>query len=454
MATATTQFTTTGQAATTTFTTPPGLDLAVVSPVDGAELVAYSGLPLELEATYADLSGNETATLQIDGAAPVDVTGNLNAGTLELLTFAPALDVVGPHTVTVGITNGTLVESITVSFVVVQSPAPVANSETITVDMGETVTIDVLANDANVLTAHSPTLTIETSPTNGTATIQGTTMQTIDYTPAAGFFGSDQFEYKVTNPDGGESAPTPVNVMVLDTEAPTVAFDAPAAGQEFPLGTTSVVLSGTAADNDSVDTVEYRVNGGAFVLADGAETWTATLTGLADGTSHTVDVRSTDPAGNVSPIISRPFSIAADTNSPTVTITDPTSELPAGTTSYVAAGTATDNGTVSLVEYRIDGGPFVAATGTANWTAQLTGLTPGASINFEVRATDESNNVSSLAQRTITVNEAPVANADLATTGQDQTVNIDVLSNDTNIDPAATITITQQGVNGTATVVS
>ena len=277
-------------------------------------------------------------------------------------------------------------------------------------------------------------------------------MPSIQYTPNSGFFGADSFTYRVTNPDGGTDTAI-VNVTVNDTEAPVAIISAPTAGFEFALGTTSASITGTATDNDSVALVEYRLNGGAWQAATGTSSWSGSVTGLTDGSGYTVDVRAQDPSGNLSPVVSRSFSVASDGSAPTIAITDPSGELAAGTTSYTVQGTAADNDSVALVEYRLDGGAWQTATGTTAWTATLTGLTDGASVNFEARATDGNSNESSIAQRTITVNHAPTANADNVTTDLDTPVTHDVLANDLNVDAGATLTIEVDATFGTAVVV-
>ena len=60
------------------------------------------------------------------------------------------------------------------------------------------VTIPVLSNDSDPM-GENLTLAIGTSPSNGTASINGTS---IDYTPNPGFFGVETFTYTITNTSG------------------------------------------------------------------------------------------------------------------------------------------------------------------------------------------------------------------------------------------------------------
>ncbi len=274
---------------------------------------------------------------------------------------------------------------------------------------------------------------------------------TITYDPDAAYFGVDSFDYRITNPDAAFDTAT-VTVTVNDTQAPVAVVTAPTAAQEFPLGTTSTVISGTATDNDSVASVEVRINGGAYSTAAGTGSWSYTATGLQNGQTYTADVRAYDPAGNISSVVSRTFSVAADANDPTVTISAPSAELPANTTATTVSGTAADDVSVALVQVRVNSGSWVSATGTTSWTYELSGLTNGSSTLVEARSQDGAGNFSTIASRTVTVNNPPTANADAISTAMNVSIVVDVLANDTNVDAGAVLTIESQPANGTATV--
>jgi hypothetical protein len=80
-------------------------------------------------------------------------------------------------------------------------PAPVAKADSAESDNGASVLVDVLANDET----GGGTLSIANvgSPAHGSARIVGAR---IEYTPAAGFFGSDRFTYRVTSSAGGSAS--------------------------------------------------------------------------------------------------------------------------------------------------------------------------------------------------------------------------------------------------------
>lgn len=71
-----------------------------------------------------------------------------------------------------------------------------ASDDSVSIIEDNTVQIDVLANDANVV---SGTLSVQSGPSNGSAQISG---GQIVYTPAADFVGSDSLTYAVDGEDG------------------------------------------------------------------------------------------------------------------------------------------------------------------------------------------------------------------------------------------------------------
>lgn len=77
---------------------------------------------------------------------------------------------------------------------------------------------------------------------------------------------------------------------------------------------------------------------------------------------------------------------------PTVTIVSPKKGLSVSNALYVATGTASDNGQLASVWYQLNGGDWVQATNTVNWTA---GVAPVSGANtLNVYALDTFNNSS------------------------------------------------------------
>jgi len=173
-----------------------------------------------------------------------------------------------------------------------------------------------------------------------------------------------------------------------------------------------VTIMGTASDNISVAKVEVSVDGGAWRLASGTTSWSASVdtTTLSDAT-HTITSRATDTKGNAA---STSVSVTADNTpavSPPVPDTTPPSIVAsspgAGTTvagTITVTGTASDDVGLARVEVAVDSGAFQAASGAASWSFPLdtTGLANGPH-SITARATDTSGNVAS-AGVTVTAN--------------------------------------------------
>jgi hypothetical protein len=110
-----------------------------------------------------------------------------------------------------------------VTFTTAANYTPYANSDTILIPYGKPAQLDVLANDTDI---DGDTLTITQAGTDGAGqvTTDGTAL---DYTPAAGFSGSVQLHYVISDGFGGSASANafvtvqrpakPVNVVLLQT---------------------------------------------------------------------------------------------------------------------------------------------------------------------------------------------------------------------------------------------
>ncbi|WP_433358754.1 Ig-like domain-containing protein [Streptosporangium sp. CA-115845] len=103
-----------------------------------------------------------------------------------------------------------------------QSISPTKAVGDITSTQGKPVSVSVLAND----TATAPVISNVTTPGRGTATISG---NTVVYTPAPGFVGSDTFTYTITTACGTATATVTVDVPCTDTPVTLAngSFEAP-----------------------------------------------------------------------------------------------------------------------------------------------------------------------------------------------------------------------------------
>ena len=127
--------------------------------------------------------------------------------------------------------------------------SPVAVDVTSTTLANEPVTIAVLANDSD---PDGDPLSVQSVSTSGTAGIVAinAARQTVTYTPASGFAGTDTFRYTVTDGRGGSASAT-VTVTVQAAQLQVTTFTVPAAllvadPAQVPI-TWTVTNSGAAA---------------------------------------------------------------------------------------------------------------------------------------------------------------------------------------------------------------
>ena len=93
---------------------------------------------------------------------------------------------------------------------------PVANDDSVTIEMDASVVINVLLNDADV-DGDGLSVVSVTEPSHGIASIN--LNQSISYTPTIAFIGTDSFAYTIDDGHGGQSTAT-VTVIVTETLPP------------------------------------------------------------------------------------------------------------------------------------------------------------------------------------------------------------------------------------------
>lgn len=234
-----------------------------------------------------------------------------------------------------------------------------------------TVTANFTANDANALT-------IECRLDTG-AFVACASPASVNDVPQ----GPHTITVRATDPAGNTASAT--TSITVDSIDPSVSFSSPAANAYLGSDDVSVAFSATDAN---LDTVECRLDAGAFESCAGA----FNLTSLTDA-SHTVTIRATDLADNVTSV-SRTFTI--DTIAPVVSISSPTAnEFFGGGKPVVRNFSATD-ANLDNVQCSINGGAYSScASGetlnlpdgdyTANVRAtDRTGRATNASVSFSV----------------------------------------------------------------------
>ncbi|HEV7651846.1 MAG TPA: plastocyanin/azurin family copper-binding protein [Actinophytocola sp.] len=237
--------------------------------------------------------------------------------------------------------------------------------------------------------------------------------------------GAHMLHYRATDVAGNVSPEGMVDFTVVeqDTTAPTVS--AAVTGSQDADGNYvgSAVVTVTATDADSgVASVEYSLDGAAFAP------YTEPVQVSAAG-AHTLTFRATDVAGNVSDEGSASFSVVAapgdDTTPPSVSAV--VSGNQDASWNYLDSATLTidaldvDSG-VASVEYKLDGGAFVA------YTEPVT-VTEAGTHTVTYRATDHAGNVSAELSGSFTI----VETTDDACPSSDTRATVVIGTNDTGV---------------------
>jgi chitodextrinase len=206
--------------------------------------------------------------------------------------------------------------------------------------------------------------------------------------------GGANYWVRAIDGEGNRSATTPALTVAPWPVADTTPPSAPPTLTAGNVTSQSVDLSWGAASDD-VGVTGYRVVRNGTVLLGTVTALSFTDTGLTPGTTYTYTVRAVDAAGNTSP----------DSPSATITTTTPPADisppsapptLSAGnaTTQTVdlSWGAATDNVAVTGYQVVRDGTVLPGTVTALSFTD--TGLTPGTTYTYTVRALDAAGNTS------------------------------------------------------------
>ncbi|MTB50988.1 S8 family serine peptidase [Lewinella sp. W8] len=179
-----------------------------------------------------------------------------------------------------------------------------------------------------------------------------------------------------------------------DTEAPTTPTNLTASN----ITTSSMDLSWNAS-SDNVGVTGYNVYQGSTLLGTVTGT-SATITGLAEGTTYTFSVTATDDAGNESGAASvTATTLTAGDSSPPTTPTNLAASNITTSSLDLTWNASSDN--VGVTGYNVYQGSTLlgSVTGTA---ASITGLAEATTYTFSVTATDAAGNESGAASVTAT----------------------------------------------------
>ena len=409
-------------------------------------------------ATDEDTAGNTVLTASdVDGDSLTwSIGAAATSGTAAVVdgnvTYTPNADANGSDSFTVQVSDGSLTDTVVVDVTV----AAVNDGPEIT--EGETAALTTDEDNAGTLTLNATdidgdtiTWSIQSQATDGSAAVAGTgASQTVTYTPAANFNGSDSFVVAIT--DGTDTDTITVNVTV------DAANDAP------------VIAGGDTAElNTSEDTVGTLILN-ASDLEDDSLTW-AISAAAGNGTATVVDGSvSYEPAADFSGSDSFTVEVSDGSLSDTIVIT--ANVVAVNDAPVIAEGetvsltTAEDTeGTLTLTASDVEGDSLswtisaAAAQGMATVTGGNVSYMPNTGYNgsdsFVVQVSDGTDTDTITVNVTVTaVNNAPAIDQATASIVTDEdTVGSTTLTATDSDSETLTWSISAAATIGSATVV-
>ena len=316
------------------------------------------------------------------------------------VSYTPAADYFGADSFTYTVDDGhSATDTATVNVTVTNvQDAPVATNDLATVseDSGPN-TVNVLTNDADA-DGDPLTVTAVTQGANGSVTF---TAGAVAYTPAANYFGNDQFTYSIADGQGGTDTATVFVTVNNVNDAPSASSDAYSMNQD----TTLTVLAPGVLGNDS------DIDGDSLTASAGVDVAHGTLALQSDGSFvYTPDASyaGTDSftytahdasAGSLAATVTIQI---ADTEPPAINASLATDTLWSPNHKLVNVGlsvSATDNrgtATTSVTVYSDeDDGGSSDAFGMLFLRAERAGTGDGRFYLIRITATDPYNNTSS-----------------------------------------------------------
>lgn len=384
-------------------------------------------------------------------AASVTVVSNPSNGSTSVdtgsgvITYTPTADFNGSDsfTYTVEDNHSQVSNTATVTITVnAQNDAPVAVADLETTNEDTLVSIDVAANDTDIDTGDAvdtSTIVLVSQPSDGSAVVNA---GKIDYTPDANFNGTDTFTYTIEDGNGSTSNTATVTVNVTSVnDLPVAANDTTTVDEDSSvsidvldndsdvdgtLTATSVTVQTTPSNGStSVNAVTGEITYTPTADFNGSDSFTYTVMDNDNGTSNAATVAITVTSINDAP-----------------TVVDDTVTLVEDTAHTInALGNDSDvDGTIDVTTVEIVTAPESGTTSVDSVTGAIV-YTPNDDFNgsdsLTYRVQDDALAWSSAATVSLTVtavNDAPLANNDTVTTFEDESLVIEVLSNDSDVD--------------------
>ncbi|MDT4955327.1 MAG: hypothetical protein QOJ02_3465 [Acidobacteriota bacterium] len=334
---------------------------------------------------------------------------------------------------------------------------PVANNQSVTTQEDTSRVITLTATDAE---SNPLTYNVTGGPSHGTVSSIG---NSVTYTPAADYYGPDSFTFTASDKYlNSQAATVTINVTAVN-DAPVVVNDDKSTPEDtaliFPATDLTANDSAGANEGDQTLTVTGVVltpnTHGTIALISGQVTYTpdhnyngpasfdyqvcdnGTPTALCGNGTVNITVTSV----NDNPNAVNDSAITDEDTPVTIDVIANDTDEDGGTPALDSVGNST-NGSVSV------------ANGKAVFSPDLNFHGVGG-FSYVVRDGQGGTATGNVTVTINPVNDAPVANADSATTDEDTAVAIDARANDTDVDgDGLSITNATNGAHGTVAVVN
>ncbi|MCC6207032.1 MAG: tandem-95 repeat protein [Gammaproteobacteria bacterium] len=413
--------------------------------------------PINVLANDSDPDLGDTLTVVAAGTVQAPSAGGTVTANGGNLLYTPASGYTGNESFSYTISDGvdTATATVTVTVVAAGNTPPTAvddNAYSVAMDSSNNV-LNVLVNDTDPDIGAVLTITATGTPApSGTVTINGG--NSLQFTPAAGFSGTVNFSYTISDGLASDAANVSVTVIGVDNTAPDAEDDG-GAGAEINVatGSSNNVLDVLANDHD--DDVGDTLTITAVSAVSGAAGGTVTINGAGPGNT----LFYTPAAGGAASFTyTVSDGVATDTATVTVTVGGNVVPAPVADTFSVAENSSNNVLDVLANDHDADVGQSLTISAVDDPSAEGGAVTiNGSTITYTPAAnysgTDSFNytvndgTASANATVTITVrpaNTAPVASNDAVSITLDSSNNpLDVLANDTDADVVDALTITQ-----------
>jgi gliding motility-associated-like protein len=422
------------------------------------------------------LGGISTGTVDLDVAksgrqdAMDTPDGKYKVNTAGVVTFNPKSDFTGVSSISYTVEDNDGKTSneatLTITVAVVPNLAPVAKDDNANTTENTAVNVNVVSNDSDddgsidegTVDLNTAESGIQNSNTTAEGTFTVNSSGVVKYQPANNFFGTAVQSYTVNDNDGATSNVATITIAVSSVNAPPHAVDDNASTSEGTPVSFNIVSNDTDSDGTvDASTVDLDTSAsgiqktittaqGIFTVNNsGVVTYTpaANFSGQAS-----INYKVQDSEGAASNMASIKVTVSAVNTLP-VAVNDNASTSEGTPVSFNIVSNDTDSdGTVDASSVDLNppasGTQKSISTSQGNFTVNNSGVvtfTPvsnfsgQASISYTVRDNDnEASNIATITVTVSSVNAAPVAKNDNASTSEGTPVSFNIVSNDTDGD--------------------